>query len=271
MGSAPDSQAALELSARICCIGILLQATELLSLASALRNRCLLGWHGAQGASNFFRRLIQRAQGYPTNVMVLLWRALAAAMLLVWPGFGSTVGALLWVTLFVSQLHFNRGARLFFANSDHVNLICLAGLAIAALPETSGIVHGSALAFIAFESCLGYVASGFEKLRSAHWRSGMRLSYIMRDGSHWVPVLGRCMASRAGFARLLAWSVVALEVIFPICIVLPPAGFWAFIGAGLLFHASIAILMALPGFFWAFAATYPALYFVHAWLAAWLR
>lgn len=264
---APDPQAALELSARLCCTGILLQATELFSLSPELRNRHLLGWHGAQGAPNFFRRLVQWVQGYPANLFVLLWRALAAAILLGRPDLGGAAGALLWFSLLLSQLHFNRGARLFFANSDHMNLICLAGLTVAALPGASATLRGAALAFIAFQSCLGYLASGLEKLRSAPWRSGRRLVHIVQDGSHHIPALGACLVRRPGLAKALAWGVVALEVLLPLCVVLPPAGFWIFVGAGLLFHACIAVLMALPGFFWVFAATYPALYFVHEWVA----
>jgi hypothetical protein len=268
MGPIPDLHPVLVISGRICCIGILLQAIEVISLGPELRNGCLLGWHGGWSAPNYFRRLMQQAQGYPVNLLVLLWRILAASVLLVRPGFGAGVGAFLWATLFASQLHFNRGARLFFANSDHMNLVCLAGLAVAALPGMSTTVRSSALVFIAFQACLGYVASGFEKLRSLHWRSGLRLKYVLQDGSHHIPAVGAYIGQRNSLAKFLAWSVIFLEVMFPLCLFLPEAGFWGFICAGLLFHASIAVLMGLPGFFWAFAATYPALYFVHAWLTA---
>lgn len=267
MAFAPDPQAALELSARLCCVGILLQATELVWLHPELRNRHLLGRHGAQDAPFFPRRLAQWMQGYPANLVVLLWRAFAATIILVRPDLGGAAGALLWLSLFLSQLHFNRGARRFFANSDHMNLICLMGLTVAAMPGVSAPLRCAALAFMAFQSCLGYLASGLEKLRSAPWRSGRRLVHIVQDSSHRVPVLGACFVRRPVWAKAFAWGVVALEVLFPLCVVLPPTGFWMLIAAGLLFHGCIAVLMALPGFFWAFAATYPALYFVHEWVA----
>jgi len=271
MITAPDPAALLELSARVCCVGILAQAIELVSLHPELRDGGLLGWHGALPATFSVRQVRQRLQGYPVNLLVLIWRVLAASVLMAWPALGSWPGALLWITLFFSQVYFNRGARLFFANSDHMNLICFAGIAVAALPEASVLVRRCAFGFIAVESCLGYAASGFEKFRSAQWRSGLRLAYVLQDGSHHVPGLGPYVAARPRLSRSLSWSVVALELSFPVCVVMPDPFFWTVIAAGLLFHGMIAVLMALPGFFWAFAATYPALYFLHAWIAAFAR
>lgn len=270
MAATPDVLAALTLSARVCSVGILLQSLELLSQHSELKNRRLLGWHGAQKATNVFRRAAQWAQGYPMNGLILVWRALAAGTLLVLPEIAGTAGAFLLASLFVAQLHFNRGSGWFFANSDHMNLACLAGLSVAALPHASETSRGIALAFVGFQACLGYVASGVDKLTTPHWRTGVRLVHIAQDSSHRIPALGEVLVRQPWLARTLAWGVVLLEILFPLSVVVPSAGFWLIIAGGLIFHASVAILMALPGFFWAFAAAYPALYFIREWLASWL-
>lgn len=270
MAASPDALAALTLAARVCSVGILLQSLELLALRSELKNRRLLGWHGAQDATNGFRRAAQWAQGSPINCLVLVWRALAAGILLFLPDVASVAGAFLLATLLIAQLHFNRGSGWFFANSDHMNLVCLAGLTVATLPHASSAVRSAALAFLGFQVCLAYVATGVDKLASSHWRVGTRLVHIAQDSSHRIPALGRVLARQPFLAQLLAWSVVVLELLFPLCVFLPPAGFWLIISAGLLFHGTIAILMALPGFFWAFAAAYPALYFLREWFANWL-
>lgn len=267
MPAIPDPLGVLSLSARLCCVGILLQSLELLSLHAELKNQRLLGWSGAQGAANIFRRWAQWAQGYPMNALVLISRALAAGAILLLPQTAGTTGAALLIMLLIAQLHFNRGSHLFFANSDHMNLVCLAGFSVAALPTASDTLRGCALAFVGFQACLGYVASGLDKLKTPQWRTGGRLVHIAQDSSHRIPALGRMLARQPWLARPLAWSVMLLEVLFPLSVVLPPAGFWFIIVGGLIFHASIAILMALPGFFWAFAAAYPALYFVREWLA----
>ena len=75
------------------------------------------------------------------------------------------------------------------------------------------------------------------------------------------------LAVHRTFARNLARSVILLELFFPLCVVLPAPLFFAVLGAGAIFHVSIAISMGLHGFFWSFVATYPAFYFARERLA----
>ena len=124
--------------------------------------------------------------------------------------------------------------------------------------------------FLAFRCMLAYVMAGLDKLKSPLWRDGTRLLQIYRDGNHRFPWIGNLMHRRLVLAAAGAWSVTLLELLFPLCLVLPPAGFWIFIAGGLLFHAMIAFTMGLHGFWWGFTATYPGVYFAHACIVAWL-
>jgi hypothetical protein len=60
----------------------------------------------------------------------------------------------------------------------------------------------------------------------------------------------------------LAWSVIVLETLFPLCVIVHPPLFWVFLLWGLGFHIFCAFFMGLNNFVWAFVATYPALLFV---------
>lgn len=257
-------------SARLCCAGIFFQAAELLTLAPEMREHRLLGWHDVSARSARPRPggTWAGTQTHAWRVGVTIGRLLGALVVFALP-FGESYAA--WVVLaglLLTQLFFNRRFRVILANSDYLNLCCLAALAIAAWPGASPTLRLAAAGFMAFQACLGYVASGVDKLTGGNWRDGARLIDIFRNSSHRVPRIGRWLAEHRSAAAALSWGVIGLEVLFPLCLVLPAAGFWSFIVAGALFHASIAGLMALPGFFWAFAATYPAMYVVHEWLAA---
>jgi hypothetical protein len=62
-------------------------------------------------------------------------------------------------------------------------------------------------------------------------------------------------------SRFVCWSVIGFECSAPLLILAGTPGAVAIIACGLVFHASIAMLMGLNVFLWAFAATYPALLF----------
>lgn len=263
-----DAQVAMAWSARLCCVGLFWQAAEIVAVWPELRDRHLLAWQAGGPAPGWWRRRLQRAQGFPTNLAIMGARALAALGCIFLPVGESHVAWIALLGLLVTQLYFIRVFPTIFANSDHVNLFCLAALAVAAWPEGSAALRLAAAGFISFQACLGYVASGLDKLFAPNWRSGARLTAIFQDSSHQVPTLGRWLAGRPWRGAVVSWAVILLEVLFPLCLVLSPTGFWFFIAAGLLFHFSIGVLMALPGFFWAFASTYPAMYIIHGWIEA---
>ncbi len=262
---ASDAEGLLACSARLCCAGILVQSLELASFWRELRNHHLLGYHGEIAATSRLRRLLQRSQTFPANLLVLLGRVLAAAACLVLP-FGTSLMTCLLGSLFLTQLYYNRRFQLIFSNADHMTLIGLAAVVVGGLPKGSSALQFTALGFLAFQCSLAYVAGGVSKVLVANWRTGSRLIQVFQDSAHRFSPLGAWLARRPRIALLMSWSVIVLELLFPLCLILPPFGFWIFIVAGLMFHAVIAVVMGLPGFLWAFGATYPALYFIHAWI-----
>lgn len=261
-----DASTCLALGARLCSAGLLWQSIELSSVWRELRPGHLLA-REAVGS-----RLAAPLTAVPVTYgagdrAFLLGRAVAAAACLLLP-FGSVWLAVTLAALLGGQLYFTRRFTLVLVNADYLNLTCLAGLAAGSWPGASAGLQAVALAFVAFQGLLGYFAAGCDKLGAVNWRSGVHLVAVFQDSSHRVPWIGRLL-NRPPRGLVLSWATMLFEVGFPLCLVLPAGGFWAFVAAGLLFHAVIGVGMGLPGFFWAFAATYPAMYFVHQWLAVW--
>src|SRR5262245_63328048 len=91
------------------------------------------------------------------------------------------------------------------------------------------------------------------------WRSGTALSAILGTASHGQEWAARTLRDHPRISMGLTWSVILLEVMFPLLLVGPLPLAFAVLTAGLLFHIGCAVLMGLNSFVWAFPATYPCL------------
>ncbi len=268
MVTAVDPRWMLALSTQLCCVGVILQSLEVIWNRRELRDDDLLGWSAPAGApANPAVALARWLYRYPACLGVLAVRAAAAGAVFFLPYGSAPVFALLGF-LVVAQMYFNR--RFFFirGNSDHMKLVCLSAVCAGGLPWASPGLQAAALAFMAFQVGLAYVTSGYDKLRSPLWRDGTRLIQILEDGNYRFPPLNGRLRHHRRAVVACVWGVILLELLFPLCVVLPPAGFWLIIGGGIAFHASVGVTMGLHGFWWSFLATYPALYFVHAHVTA---
>jgi hypothetical protein len=116
--------------------------------------------------------------------------------------------------------------------------------------------------FIAAQAVLAYVVSGAFKAVAPAWRDGSALQRILATQSLGNKRLARLFGERAGLAQAMCWLVIVWECMFPLVLLLPAQLKLPAFAAGLLFHLSIAFTMGLNQFVWAFAATYPALWWV---------
>lgn len=262
-----DAQAMLALSMRIGCCGILIQSLEVLWNWREFPNRRLFGWRvfDESPATRAIRmsRLLHRP---PACLWILVARAAAAGACLVLP-YGAPPVFWLVAFLFLGQFYYNRRYLDIVSNADTMFLICLAALAAGALPKASPDLKFAALAFLTLQVMLAYFGTGKNKASTPTWRNGARLTQIAQYGAHRFVPLGGLFIRRPRVAAFASWTVILLQLLFPISIFLPSIGFWIFIAAGVIFHASVAFTMGLHDFMWSFTATYPALYFVHTRLA----
>lgn len=118
-----------------------------------------------------------------------------------------------------------------------------------------------ALAFIAGQACLSYFISGVAKLLGRPWW-GMALAEIMATRNYGHPAAAALFAGRPWFTRLVTAGIILGELLFWIVLFLPAPWAAAVLALGLLFHALNAVFMGLNTFLWAFAASYPAVYYI---------
>lgn len=120
--------------------------------------------------------------------------------------------------------------------------------------------------FVAAEACLSYFTSGFSKLGSTLWIEGRSLAKTLSTITYGDPWVSRVLWRFPILGRGASWSTLAVEVLFPLALVLPlPVAVALMIAAGL-FHLCCARIMALGSFFWVFTASYPCVLAARAYL-----
>lgn len=261
-----DAPDALRWAARVACCGVMLQSLELAMLWREFGPRRLLGVQEEAAARDATAMIPPFACSCSATLAVLLGRSVAAAAV-VWGANGAAAPWLL-AALLGCQLFYILRFPIVLTNADHMNLVVLSAVTVGLLPATSEALRTIALGFLAFQSLWAYATSGVEKMWAPQWRSGVRLAEVFQDSPHRFAPLGAYFSTHRNVAKLAAWAVIVGECLFPLSLFLPKTALLVALGAGVLFHAIIAVTMGLPSFFWAFVATYPALYFFNGYVGA---
>jgi hypothetical protein len=210
-------------------------------------------------ATGLISRWLERLFSYPAVLGVITLQALSSAVL--------AVDGVFWVTLSVlliliwTQLLFRLRFPWGLDGADQITLIVLVGLFCFYLAPP-GWLRTACLVFIAAEIVLCYFSAGLAKLFDSQWRSGAAIPMVVRSREFGIPRLSALLDRHAWLGWLLCWSTIVWEISAPIFVMLGPATCLAYIGMGLLFHLSVAVVMGFSDFVWGFTATYPALLFL---------
>ena len=146
-------------------------------------------------------------------------------------------------------------AKSFNGGSDSMSMVVLMGLSIEVFFPKAGLFY------IAIQSLMSYLISGFIKIKNADWRSGFALKAYLQI-SPYVPLFPSLKSSTYS---LLSGLVIVFELFFAFSIVHTPT-LEVFLALGLIFHMFVAIVFGLNRFLHIWIATYPALYFLSLYL-----
>lgn len=242
----------------IVSISIVIQTIELLLLRKQFSDDGIWQWRIVRGDFQNLPALVRIFLDFTLrmpNFVVVLWLRLFAAI--AFPFFASLVLAivLLLTTLLISVRW--RGA--FNGGSDSMTLVVLTGLLIATTATSSIEPVLAGIIYIAIQSVLSYFIAGVSKLKFRHWRDGSVLVRFLDAGSYRVPPSLRNVLQTPTAAVSCCWAILIFELLFPfalldwrICL--------AFLCAGTLFHLGNNLVFGLNRFFFAWLATYPAIF-----------
>lgn len=252
-------------------IGVMLSSLEYLTETATFRQSGLLAWDicrlGRRGSCSGRSAALLDAlfSGQRFSALLLLRLLLAFALCVcaatTWVAITCSL-AILLLSLLINLRHtFGRDG------SDQMLVIVFAGLAMYfCLTERFRIY---ALLFVALEVTLSYLVAGYVKLISPIWRRGDAIIGVLGTRCYGAPRELRAAVRRLlpSSSRIVCWSVILFECAFPALWFAPRPVAIVLLVAGVAFHAGVAVLMGLNVFFWAFLATYPAVWFCYATLS----
>jgi hypothetical protein len=152
--------------------------------------------------------------------------------------------------------------------ADQMTLLVVTSLGLALAAGGSNDILTLTLMFIAAEAVLAYTTAGIAKLVSPEWRSGVAVGRIVDTVSYGRSEIAAQLKRRPLITRALTWGTIAFELAMPLVFIMPDCGVVTLLVVALCFHVSCAFIMGLNDFVWAFASTFPAIWFTSGWLRA---
>lgn len=156
------------------------------------------------------------------------------------------------------KVHHHQGSD----GADQVSFMTLLVTLVAKAFPNDEQAKRALLRMIAFQSCLSYSASGSVKLGSATWRSGRAITGVFRTATFGDESFYRFVKLHPVLPRLVAWSVILSETLFPLVMVTPKPVSRGILAAMGVFHLANSRFMGLNRFPVAWSSTYPAVDFV---------
>jgi hypothetical protein len=261
-----DVDAAYQWTGRIAGVGLAIGSLEEISLRRAYAT-------GGVYDLRYIDTALRRTENtdVPTRLQTrsglsLAWmvsRLIAALWLLLGPN-GMVHLAIPWTVIALTTLVIQSTHRLGGEDgSDQMNLILAISFSLALVFGSWPGVREAGLYFIGAQSVLAYTTAGVAKLLCLEWRNGTAVSGVLSTRSHGVRWAAMVVQQSPVLQHALCWSTIIYETGFVTALFLPLPLLVALLVLGILFHASIAVVMGLNGFFWAFVATYPSVVFLN--------
>lgn len=196
---------------------------------------------------------------YLFSAQVLISAGLVSCTLL---GYSNSLSVAL--TFAMTFMAFLLGWRNTYSNngSDQVTKILLIPSCIYLLSRGDPWISMLSIFFIACQSELSYLTSGFFKLLEADWRNGQSLRAIFSTSTFGNPHLKQWMDAHPNSYKVGSLFVIFGELFLGCAFAFPPPICLTLLAVGLFFHLGTAVVMGLNTFVWAFAATYPSVYFI---------
>jgi hypothetical protein len=150
-----------------------------------------------------------------------------------------------------AKIHFGR------EGSDEIALVIVLPLALSSMPASTVFIERLALAFIAAQLALAYIASASAKVIGEKWRDGRAIAQILSTRDYGIARRQLYHTNSLVF-RALAWGTIAFEFALPLLFFLGGPLLIVALLSGIVFHTGVALTMGLNRFLPWFLSAYPA-------------
>ncbi|MBB6109005.1 hypothetical protein SAMN05421821_103242 [Mucilaginibacter lappiensis] len=252
----------------ILSVGLFVSTLEYIKKIQIFAPNGLLSWNvmqlnwGQQDQKTFLKPLFKlfSQSGLATLFVIRCLLLVGLVFFQLQSVFGWILISLLAVSLLTSSLITRYGSD----GSDQMSMLIVITLVLCHLPGlASPRLADIGLWFIGLQACLSYSVAGIAKLASAEWRASTAIRDVFSTKTYGSQKASMFLQKYPAANGFLCWNVMIMETLFPLCLFLPWPYAMIFLIWGFTFHFFTAVIMGLNSFFWAFMATYPALYFIN--------
>lgn len=249
---------AIALSERMAAMTSLTSSFEYLARSGNMRAGGLNDWSiGRQAYSRshpWMRWLLDRIGAEKTTIALHAGRIGVSGALLL-PGKGKWRGVA-GLFLAASNAALYPRHRYGTDGSDQVSTLVHATTGAARLSK-SNQTRDALLWYVALQSNLSYVVSGWVKLLGSSWRQGTALAGIMRTKTYGFRGMWRFTQKHPGIAGSTVHGVLALECLFPLVYLGRGVLVRPIVASAALFHLANGAMMGLGRFVGTFVAMHP--------------
>ena len=258
-------ESAARITAVIVGIGLLQSSLQLLSGLKEFCSDGLFDWNSTQVRNRSHGALRGWIVGRSGTVWLrfALIARIVCLVALIAPFQSNLLYGSYAIIILLSSLFLAYQIRYGKDGSNQISFIIIAGLAFTFLLPTSSPFQPVGLYFIAAQALLSYFAAGISKISNAKWREGSALQSILNTATYGHVRAAALLNRRPWLSGFVGWSVIFVEIVFPVALIAPPGVLIALLFAGAMLHLGTAVLIGLDTFFWAFTATFPAIIFAH--------
>ena len=251
-------------------IQILISSSESLYDHRIYSNTQWLAWQYIRMSKPLFRKntVIEKTLNflfnYPSVLLLFAFRLILALYLLFQVYTNTNPQLTVALILLITGLGFILSWRNTYSNNgaDQLANIILIAVSISTLEGEGSVIKTLSIIFIACQSQLSYLTSGFFKFLEKDWRNGTSLKGIFSTEVFGHPLVKRIMDRRPLSYKIVSTAIIYGELTLGCSMFFPSRITLALLVAGAIFHFLTAVIMGLNGFFWVFVATYPSVYFL---------
>jgi len=256
MFSSPDL-----LASRLIFVGLVIEAIEMLALRGAFADGGVFSRSniGILTAGTRWQMRIGATFGGPGLIGAAMGVQLAAAIVALVQGLGTPSGIAAALVCLATCGYLRSRRQIGGSGAEQLTFIVLVTFGLVMLAGGTPAARRIGDVFVAALLLLAYFASGASKAVAPIWRGGA-LAGVFSTECYGLVGLGRLLARHPWMDRLLCWSLIVWECLFPLVLIAPKPVIVASFAIGVVFHVSCAFVMGLNRFFWAFCGCYPSVW-----------
>jgi hypothetical protein len=248
-------------------ISLLIQTFEYIKLLDYTGEESVWSWQIQRAdipqSQAWVMHLLDRLLSHSSYKFLLWFRLLGALSLVV---YGVSIWSA-WFLLISNLLLLVRWRGAFNGGSDFMTLVVTCGLTLG---QSCALVTGEAMGwvislwYVSIHSITSYFMSGWVKLISREWISGVCMPVFLDSGVY-GPLESNSFLAKRPVAIICSWSFILWEALMPLALIRTELA-WVFCSIAVLFHFLVFLFFGLNRFFWAWLVSLPAILYSSTWV-----